>query len=253
MPTPRRSFTEHLTHIPPCASPAQTGCVAIWGVFAEGYRDFAGWESSNVYWDAAIRRWRSPKSMPLVNVNPVSWRENDAATPASLHLGAVPFGVAATHFSHPVARLVSARTAHGYTLVSPAPLAGLFDDGGVFSRGNYHVFDINLFWVDLRANARRRLTAFLMQRGEAKYPLIEGPVTASATIGRPFRLQLAVRNAPAVFSAQNLPAGLHLNDSTGEITGVPTAPGPHAVVVTATNTAGASTAELALIVDAAVD
>lgn len=253
MPTPRRSFTEHLTHIPPCASPAQTGCVAIWGVFAEGYRDFAGWESSNVYWDAAIRRWRSPKGMPLVNVNPVSWRENDAATPASLHLGAVPFGVAATHFSHPVARLVSARTAHGYTLVSPAPPAGLFDDGGVFSRGNYHVFDINLFWVDLRANARRRLTAFLMQRGEAKYPLIEGPVTASATIGRPFRLQLAVRNAPAVFSAQNLPAGLHLNDSTGEITGVPTAPGPHAVVVTATNTAGASTAELALIVDAAVD
>lgn len=253
MPTPRTVFAEHLTHIPPCAIPEQIGCVAIWGVFAEGYCDFAGWEANNVYWDAAIRRWRSPKGMPLVNVNPVSWREDDAATPASLHRGAMPFGVAATHFSHPVARLIGARTAHGYTLVSPAPPAGLFDDGGVFSRGNYHVFDINLFWVDLRANARRRLTAFLAQRGEAKYPLIEGPVTAAATAGRPFRLQLAVRNTPAVFRAQGLPAGLRLDESTGEIAGVPAAPGPYAVVVIAANAAGASIAELALTVDAATD
>ncbi len=253
MPTPRAAFTKHLMRIPPCVIPEQIGCVAIWGVFAEGYRDFAGWEAVNVYWDAAKRRWRSPKGMPLVNVNPVSWREDNTAVPASRHLGAVPFGVAATHFSRPVARLIGARTARGYTLVSPAPPAHLFDDGGVFDGNNYHVFDINLFWVDLRANARRRLTAFLVQRGETKYPLIEGPVTASATVGRPFRLQLAVRNAPAVFSAQSLPAGLHLDDSTGEITGVPAASGPHAVVVTATNAAGASTAELALIVNAAVD
>ena len=78
MPTPRAVFAGPLARIPPCAAAAQIGCVAIWGVFAEDYRDFAGWEASNVYWDAVTRRWRSPKGMPLVNVNPVSWREDDA-------------------------------------------------------------------------------------------------------------------------------------------------------------------------------
>lgn len=248
MPTPRAVFAGPLARIPPCAAAEQIGCVAIWGVFAEGYSDFAGWEASNVYWDAVTRRWRSPKGMPLVNVNPVSWREDDAPTPPALHQGAVPFGVAATHFSRPVAHLVGARTGHGYTLVSPTLPADLFDGGGVFDQGNYHVFDINLFWTDIRANARHRLTTFLAEREQARYPLIEGPVTATATVGRVFRLQLAVRNEPTAFRAEGLAAGLHIDAATGEISGVPIRPGHHAIVVTATNASGTSTAELALLV-----
>jgi hypothetical protein len=248
-PTPRAVFAGPLLSIPPCAAPEQTGCVALWGVFADSYRDFGGWEAINVYWDADTRRWRSARGMPLVNVNPVSWREDDAPVPASQHRGAVPFGVAATHFTAPVARLVGARTGHGYTLVAPPLPAGLFDGGGVFEPGNYHVFDISLFWADLRANARRRLAAFLARFG-ATYPLIAGPVTATATAGRPFRLRLATRNAPTSFRAEGLPAGLRLDAATGEITGTPAAPGVHAVVVTAANAAGATTDELALTVDA---
>ncbi len=248
-PTPRAVFAGPLLSIPPCALPDQTGCVAPWGVFAEGTRDFGAWEAINVYWDAGARRWRSAKGMALVNVNPVSWRADDAPVPASQHRGAVPFGVPATHFTAPVAHLVGARTAHGYTLVAPPLPASLFDGGGVFEPGNYHVFDINLFWADLRANARRRLTAFLARHG-ARYPLIAGPLTATAVAGRPFRLRLAARNAPTGFRAEGLPAGLGLDAATGEIAGTPAAPGTYAVVVTATGAAGASTDELALTVKA---
>lgn len=254
MPTPRAVFAEHLTRIPPCATAGQTGCAAVWGVFAEGYRDFGGWEAINVYWDASAGRWRSAKGMSLVNVNPVSWSEDDAPAPAGMHQGAVPFGVAGTHFSRPVAHLVGARMEHGYTLVSPTPLpADLFDDGGVFDKGNYHVFDINLFWADLRANARRRLVAFLAPHRQAGYPLVEGPATATAIAGHPFRLKLALRNGPAAFRAEGLPAGLRVNAATGEISGVPTAPGHFAVVVTATGAVSADTAELALAVEAGPD
>ncbi len=251
MPTPRIVFTRRLAGIPACVTAGQIGCVAIWGVFAEGYRNFAGWEAVNVYWDAAVGRWRSPKGMPLVGLNPLSWRDDGAPAPASLHQGATPFGVAATHFSRLLPHLVGARTKYSYTLVSPALPAALFDDGGVFDAGNYHVFDVSLFWADLRANARRRLVAFLARRKGGGYPVIAGPVTATATAGRLFRLQLAVRNKPATFSASGLPQGLRLDAHTGEIAGVPGRPGHYAVVVTASNGSGVSADELALTVDAA--
>ncbi|MCL4765503.1 MAG: DUF3089 domain-containing protein [Hyphomicrobiaceae bacterium] len=249
MPTPRTVFTRHLTGIPTCATAEQIGCVAIWGVFAEGYREFGAWEAINVYWDAAARRWRSAVGMPLIGTNPVSWRENGLPVPARLHQGAVPFGVAATHFSRPVPHLVTARVEHGYTLVSPALPSDLFDDGGTFEQGNNHVYDISLFWVDLRANARRRLVAFLARHEGAGYPLIDGPIAATATVGRQFQLQLSIRNKPAILSAEGLPQGLQLNQDTGEIMGVPVAPGHYAVVITASNAAGSAIEELALTVD----
>lgn len=250
MPTPRSVLTRQLARIPLCARAEQIGCVAVWGVFSEDYRDFRAWEAGNQYWDASVRRWHSAEGMDLANVNPVSWNASEVPTPRALHQGAVPFGVAKTHFSRPIPNLVSARTEHGYTLVSPVPLpAGLFDDGGVFDKGNYHVFDINLFWADLRANARRRLTAFLMERERARYPVIESPGTATAIAGQSFRIQLVVHNGPARFRADHLPAGLQLDPATGEIFGTPAAPGRHAAAITAVNAVGSYQAELALTVE----
>lgn len=169
MPVPRALFNGPLAGIPPCAAPAQTGCVAAWGTFAEGYRDFGAWEAGNQFWDSDLRRWRMARGMPLVNINPISWRMDGRPAPQEDHLGAVPFGVAGTHFSTVISHLVGARTAHGYTLISPVPLPpGLFQDGGVFDAGNYHVFDISLFWADIRANARQRLAAFIAAHAPAK-------------------------------------------------------------------------------------
>jgi hypothetical protein len=246
MPTPQAVFSRHLKDIPPCATASQIGCVAIWGTFLKGYRSFGDWEAVNVYWDAGNQRWRSPKGMPLVGVNPVSWSGDDTVTPAHLHLGAVPFGVPDTHFSRPVAQLFDVSMDNGYTLVSSALSDALFDDGGIFEQGNYHVFDINLFWADLRANARQRLSQFLIQREQASYPVIAGPVKAEAAVGQHFQLKLDLLNGPAVFNIEGLPQGLNFDPASGEIEGVPAESGHFAVVVGASNGAGASREELAL-------
>lgn len=251
MPTPHAAFGSWIAPVLPCAAPAQTGCAAVWGVFAQGYGSFEGWEAVNHFWDASAGRWRSAKGMPLVNVNPVSWRADDAPTAPETHLGAVPFGVAGTHFSRVTPHLVGARTDKGYTLVSPTPLpAGLFDDGGVFEEGNYHVFDIALFWADLRANARMRLVAFLSGDGPEAGPLIEGPAAVRATAGEPFRLTLGLRGGPATFDVKGLPAGLRLDPASGEISGTPDATGNHVLILTATGAADTDTAELVLRVEA---
>lgn len=158
MPVPRRLFDRDLAMIPPCAGPLQTGCVAAWGTFAEGYAGFRNWEAINHFWDSAAGRWRSAQGMELVGVNPVSWRVDGVPVPASAHLGAVPFGVIDSNFARIVPQLVAARLDGGYVLVAPVPVPpDLYDDGGTFETGNYHVFDISLFWTDIRANAAARL------------------------------------------------------------------------------------------------
>lgn len=254
MPTPRAVFTAPAATLTLCRSPEQTGCVAVWGVFADGYRDFDGWEKINVYWDAATRRWRSAQGLPLAHVNPVSWRADETPTAPDMHQGAVPFGVPGTHFSQPVSQLLGTRTEHGYTLVWPTPLPdGLFDDGGIFDEGNYHVFDISLFWSDIRANARQRLVAFLSRHAAPNAPLITGPAMATAIAGRPVHLPLALCHGPALLHAEGLPAGLHLDAAAGMIIGTPSVPGQYLITATASQGRAADAAELAFTVTTGTD
>lgn len=252
-PLPRSVFSDDLTRIPPCTQPAQTGCVAVWGVFGEGARgvDFKAWEE-NAYWNAARQRWIAEPGVPMVDINPVSWSVDEPLTPASRHRGAVPFGVAGTNFSRPRAKLVAARDDGRYVFVSPTPLpAKLFNDGGVFGGANYHVFDISLFWVDIRENARMRLDAFLLHHDHVRYPLLGSVAAVTAQAGEPFRFRIEAANTPARFHADGLPQGLTLDSTTGVIAGVPSTAGVYPVVLSAENASGTDHADLALTVEPA--
>lgn len=247
-PVPRSVFSNNLTRIPPCTYPEQTGCVAVWGTFGEEYEDFTEWESLNIFWDPMLARWRPAYGESLYNVNPVSWLDNKEQTPLNSHRGAVPFGAKATHFTKPVPRLVSVRSEQ-YSFVSPTPLpADLFNDGGVFGGANYHVFDINLFWVDIRENARLRLNNFLLKNDKAAYPLISCPAVVEAQAGQTLVIMPDVKNTPAIFNASGLPEGLSINQTTGVISGIPLQSGVSAAVITATNSAGSYTADIAITV-----
>jgi hypothetical protein len=60
-------------------------------------------------------------------------------------------------------------------------------------------------------------------------------------------------NSPTSYNATNLPAGLSINTSTGEITGIPTAaPGLYNIGLVATNAGGNGNATLALTIQAKV-
>ncbi len=253
-PLPRSVFKDDLTRIPPCEQPSQTGCVAVWGTFGEGNSvDLRAWEE-NAYWNTARQRWTTAPGQPMVNINPVSWSVDEPRTPASRHRGAVPFGVAGSNFTYPRTRMLSVRDDGRYDFVEPTPLPPeLFDDGGVFGGANYHVFDISLFWVDLRENARQRLVAFLLKHDKSAYPLIKGPVTAVAQVGVLLRLHVETISLPARFESRSMPQGLALKAEKGEIFGVPLQAGVYPLVVSTTNKDGTDTAELALTVKASDD
>jgi len=78
-------------------------------------------------------------------------------------------------------------------------------------------------------------------------PSITSALTASATYGTSFTYQITADNAPTSFNAIDLPAGLTVNTTTGEISGTPTAaPGTYSIGLVATNIGGDGTATLSL-------
>jgi len=246
-PIPRAVFRDDLTRIPPCARPAQTGCVAIWETFGEHTdADLDGWQE-NGYWNRARQRWVGASGQPLVNLNPVSWDTRKPSTPARRHRGAVPFGTQET-FARVLPQLVAARSDGRFTYVSPVPLPEqYFNDGDVFGGTNYHVFDIALFWLDLRENAHLRLNQWMRQHGQ-RQPLFDATTTASARVGEDWRHPIATRHRVAVFAADNLPPGLALDAKRGIIAGTPLEAGTWAVRLTASNAHGEAHGELALTV-----
>lgn len=246
-PIPLSVFRDDLTDMPPCTRPAQIGCVAIWETFGENTdADLDAWQE-NGYWNRARQRWMGASGQPLVNINPVSWDTRKPSTPASQHRGAVPFGAHDT-FAHVLPQLVAVRDDGRYSYVSPAPLpAEHFNDGDVFGGTNYHVFDIALFWLDIRENARLRLNAW-MQHNNQQQPLLEPGATASAKLGQPWRYQLKAHNQVGIYSADKLPSGLLLNSKTGLISGIPQQTGTFALHLTVSNTHGSDHGELALTV-----
>jgi len=74
-------------------------------------------------------------------------------------------------------------------------------------------------------------------------PVVSSPSSVSGFVGKAFSFQITASNNPATFTvtAGTLPAGLALNASTGEISGVPTQSGFSSVTIGAGNVTGVGT------------
>ena len=82
-------------------------------------------------------------------------------------------------------------------------------------------------------------------------PTITGDATASGTKGAAFSYTPTVTGTPdpAVTVTGDLPAGLELSSTTGEITGTPTQTGSFPVVLKAANSAGSDTLDVTITID----
>ncbi len=144
--------------LPACDTPDRTGCVASWMSFAEP-------ADPTMMLDA----WRAQPGPdggtrpiePMLCFNPLRGVPGGQA-PASANLGAmVPSDDLKTGAI--VARAVPARceAKTGLLMLGDAPRMGPF----VLPGNNYHVYDIPLFWTNLRADVARREAAWLKAQG----------------------------------------------------------------------------------------
>lgn len=131
--------------LPPCTTPAQAGCLLSWQSFAEPAD--TGYVRRS--YDAGTGLMGTPRrATAMLCVNPLN--------------GTANLGIARRDDS--TGRQVLTRPgigAHcdrqGFLILDSAPDLGPY----VLPGNNYHIYDYALFWANIRADATRRLDAFL--------------------------------------------------------------------------------------------
>jgi len=118
-------------NIPPCTDSLDTGCYVSWRTFRRGTK-------------------KEPEPAVVVT-NPLLWDTTKAFAPRTLNDGAV-----LTPFEKVRPNNVSAEV-RGPVLWSSKPQ---FPGSFLMLRRNYHVGDLNLFYVDIRKNAVQRVERF---------------------------------------------------------------------------------------------
>lgn len=147
--------TQHdlsLLGLPACATADQPGCVMSWESFAEPADPSMVLDA---YAKSAGLDGRPRAGSPILCTNPLTGTLGGAA-PASANLGTLVPDDKLTGGAI-AAGLVPARCApDGTLLIGPPPQMGEF----VLPGNNYHLYDIPLFWANVRADAARREAAW---------------------------------------------------------------------------------------------
>lgn len=144
-------LAESMPDLPACAAPTDVGCVVAWHARGPDYVP-SGFDPHR----------DDPR--PLLCVNPLSWRTDDA--PARDTLGAVFLD---SDDPSPRPGFAEARCADGVlvtTLYGKPPrdfMSRILDR--VMGAGNHHPVEYQLFWASIRQNALDRVAAWQARRG----------------------------------------------------------------------------------------
>lgn len=125
---------DYFKKIPLCATPEMTGCFCSWRTYKEGSKPKNYTPNNNI----AV-------------VNPITWTTAEVPSPKSEHKGAIFY-----NFNEIYPNITTARVFDGFLYVNKPKFPGSI----FFVRKNYHIADFNLFWLDIRENAKYREKLF---------------------------------------------------------------------------------------------
>jgi hypothetical protein len=138
--------------LPACAAPDQAGCVMTWSSFAE---PAAPGELSQAYSKSPGLDGRPRGDEPILCTNPLLGQAGGSA-PASANLGTLVPNATLSAGRLERGAIPARCGERGLLLVGPPPDLGPF----VLPGNNYHVYDIPMFWANLRGDVARRLAAW---------------------------------------------------------------------------------------------
>lgn len=129
-------YAEDFQEVHPCLQANQINCFCSWMSYAEGY----------------FPPWLDGKKTKPVCTHPITWQNGTGRNDLAQHEGVV---LSQMKFAHPHA--IEVHVERGVLQIAE-PLVPF---GKFLQRNNWHVGDINLFWINIRENARLRAEAYL--------------------------------------------------------------------------------------------
>jgi hypothetical protein len=162
---PAEKFIRSFTRIKACSGERDAGCVLSWNTNAKGSvprkLGFIWYRSG----------WENVDEKRIICTNPLSWKNDSETAPKEKHKGAVfpgsggfwitlftgrASGRKFTKLPAPVEHMISARCSEGVLYVPKIKQAY-----EMLGQGNYHIYDINLFYMNIRDNAAERVMYFI--------------------------------------------------------------------------------------------
>jgi hypothetical protein len=136
MAMPRDSFPG----LPVCQDSTSTGCLIGWRTYKEGFEP----------------PFVQKETDPSLVVNPLTWTTDSVYAPRSLNKGAV-----LTKFNKLVPEVADAQIHDGVLWIHRPHFPGSL----LLRTNNYHIGDINLFYLNIRGNLRTRVKSYRMRQG----------------------------------------------------------------------------------------
>jgi len=127
---------DYFSSLAMCEDSLQTGCLCSWRTFRKGY----------------IPKYISENKESSYVTNPLSWTITEAYAGKDLHKGSV-----LTNFNKIYRRTTDAQISNSTLQVKRPRFPWSF----LYATKNYHVGDINLFYMNIRQNVEHRINAFL--------------------------------------------------------------------------------------------
>lgn len=135
--------TNSFTSLRACVNAAQTNCVCSWRTFKMGYE--APWVKKE-----------KERSASLIVTNPLSWTTDSTFISRKENRGSV-----LTRFNKIYKSTADAQIQNGVLYSYRPHFPGSF----LYRTDNYHIGDINLYYLNIRENVRDRLASFLRTAG----------------------------------------------------------------------------------------
>lgn len=133
-------------NIVPCQSPEETSCFASWITYGES-------ENPDYYgrYHLEVKDFEENLSKTICT-NPLDWKTDTMLAQINHHLGSVPFSFRKIHQHN-----IDAQCRNGILWISKPKNNGY----PALSGGNYHLWDYNLFYLNIRQNVKERVEIFL--------------------------------------------------------------------------------------------
>ncbi|MEO6582848.1 MAG: DUF3089 domain-containing protein, partial [Ferruginibacter sp.] len=131
MPVP-----QNYTTIPPCGDSLQTGCLVSWRTYRKG---------------SLANQYVEREDFKSVVTNPLLWTNGHEYAPATLNKGGI-----LRNFDKVIPMVVDAQVSNNILWASKPKFFGNF----LLRTENYHIADINFFYVNIAENVKTRITMY---------------------------------------------------------------------------------------------